>query len=691
MTQLDPLLPEAQVDPDTRPAVDWMADPWDATDQTGSIERLRGERRTVKWVVWASMAVGVVAILLAGAVGWWYLGKINPEGAAGPVQSFTVNEGDDLESVSQRLADDGLISDPGIFEWYVEREGGLELTPGYYEIRPSDHMGNVLGRLRTPPGQTYTKVTFPEGFTLTRMADRLDTSVPRLSAEGFLEASTDGTIRSSFQPPGVTSLEGMLFPDTYQVSNAESEGQVIERMIALMERVADQEDIENRSRALGVTPYEALIVASMIEREAKVPEDRAKISRVIYNRLGLSLLAPDDPIRLQIDATVLYGAELAGLDPDLSFAELRVIDGPYNTYSATWTAADADRQPGSCIDRGGAEPGAESVRRRPDLRRARRAHQLRVHLLRDRRRGRAPRVRVGGLAARAQRRTRTPGRPAVSRRPVAALIGSPVEHSLSPVIHQAAFDAADIAWTYVAFDVAAGHGAEAIAAMRVLGLAGMSVTMPHKHDVAAAVDRLDPAAEALRSVNTVSWDGDELVGSSTDGAGFVSSLAADGVEVAGLNVAVIGAGGAARSVIDALGRAGAASIRVINRTAERAESACQLAAVASVGTPADIGRADIVVNASSVGMGVDPASAAASDLPCDPTLVHAEQTIVDLVYHPLQTAWLLRAGQAGARTIDGLGMLIHQAALQQAAWLGEYPDVDVMRRAAESALGTRQP
>ncbi len=330
MTQLDPLLPEAQIDPDARPAVDWASDPWDATDRTGSVERLRGERRTVKWLVWASMAVAVVAILVAGAVGWWYLGKINPEGAAGDVQSFTVNEGDDLESVAVRLAEDGLVSDPGIFEWYVEREGGLELTPGYYEIRPDDHMGNVLGRLRTPPGQTYTKVTFPEGFTLARMGDRLDTSVPRLTAEGFLEASTDGSIRSPWQPLTVNSLEGMLFPDTYQVSNAESEGQVIERMVAMMERVGDQEDIVNRSRALGVTPYQAMIIASMIEREAKVPEDRAKISRVIYNRLFLNALG--DPIPLQIDATVLYGRDQAGLDPELSFAELRQIDGPYNTY-----------------------------------------------------------------------------------------------------------------------------------------------------------------------------------------------------------------------------------------------------------------------------------------------------------------------------------------------------------------------
>lgn len=279
----------------------------------------------------------------------------------------------------------------------------------------------------------------------------------------------------------------------------------------------------------------------------------------------------------------------------------------------------------------------------------------------------------------------------MSRRRVAALIGSPVAHSLSPVIHQAAFDHAGVDWNYAAFDVAAGDAADAVAAMRVLGIAGMSVTMPHKHAVAAAVDRLDPAAEALRSVNTVSWDAGVLVGSSTDGAGFVASLADEGIGVAGATIAVLGAGGAARSVIDALGRAGANSIRVINRTPERAESACELAAVAAVGTSDDIATADIVVNASSVGMGVDPAAAGAGDLPCDPALLDAGQVAVDLVYHPLQTAWLARFEQVGVRTVGGLGMLIHQAALQQLTWLGRLPDVGVMRRAAEAELRNRQP
>jgi shikimate dehydrogenase len=269
---------------------------------------------------------------------------------------------------------------------------------------------------------------------------------------------------------------------------------------------------------------------------------------------------------------------------------------------------------------------------------------------------------------------------------LAALIGSPVAHSLSPVIHRAAFDAAGVDWSYVAFDVAPGRAADAIAAMRVLGIAGLSVTMPHKRHVAEAVDRLEPAAQALQSVNTVSWDGDLLVGSSTDGAGFVASLSEAGVDVAGARVVVIGAGGAGRAVIDAVGRAGSGDIAVLNRTRDHAERAATLAAVASVGDPSSVTRADIVVNATSVGMGASAASADPAHFPCDPHLLRADQVVVDLVYHPLCTAWMTAAASVGARTIDGLGMLVHQAALQQQRWLGSSPDPAVMRAAALAHL-----
>jgi UPF0755 protein len=325
VTQLDPLLPEAEVDPDDHPAIDWPTDPWDETDQTGMVERLRRQTRPLKWTVYTLLVLGLVVILIAGAVGWWYLGKINPEGSAGDVQNFTVAAEDDIDSLSQRLEDDGLISDAGVFRWYVERNGGLEITPGFYQIRPDDHMGNVLGRLRTPPGETYTKVTFPEGFTVDRMGRRLDATVVRMNEDEFVAAANDPTVRTAWRPPGIASLEGMLFPDTYQVSNAESEEQVVERMVTLMERVGNQEDIEVRAPVLGRTPYEILTIASIIEREAKIPEDRAKISRVIHNRLFIQM-------PLQVDASVLYGRDLAGIDPDTPFSQLRDIDTPYNTY-----------------------------------------------------------------------------------------------------------------------------------------------------------------------------------------------------------------------------------------------------------------------------------------------------------------------------------------------------------------------
>lgn len=269
---------------------------------------------------------------------------------------------------------------------------------------------------------------------------------------------------------------------------------------------------------------------------------------------------------------------------------------------------------------------------------------------------------------------------------LAAVIGHPVAHSLSPVIHRAAFEAAGLDWGYAAFDVAPGAGADAVAAMRVLGIGGLSVTMPHKDAVAAAVDRLDDAARALGAVNTVSWDDDVLVGSSTDGDGFVASLAEAGVGVSGARCAVIGAGGAARSVIDALGRAEVESIAVVNRTVERAAAAARLTARAAVATPSEIAGVDIVVNATSVGMGVDVTAAGADDLPCDPDLIGDHQTVADLVYHPLETAWLAAARDRGARAVDGLGMLVHQAALQQLIWTGAHPDTTAMRAAAESHL-----
>ena len=332
MTQLDPLLPEAEVDAEDRPAIDWPTDPWDNADRTGTVERLRRQTRPLKWTIYTLLCLSIVAIMIAGAVGWWYLQRINPPGDAGPVEGFTVVEGETLETLAGHLEEEGFVSDAGVFIQYVENKGGFDIVPGFYELRPDDHMGNVMGRLGVPPAQTSRSVTFPEGFTLAQMARRVDTEFETLSSDGFTTA-TEQDYTSLWEPEGgASSLEGLLFPDTYEVSNADSESQVIERMIGLMERVGKQEDIVAKGAALGRTPYEILIIASMIEKEAKVPEDRAKISRVIHNRLFVSANNLEDPFELQIDAAVLYGRNQLGIDPDTPFSELRQIPSDWNTY-----------------------------------------------------------------------------------------------------------------------------------------------------------------------------------------------------------------------------------------------------------------------------------------------------------------------------------------------------------------------
>lgn len=263
---------------------------------------------------------------------------------------------------------------------------------------------------------------------------------------------------------------------------------------------------------------------------------------------------------------------------------------------------------------------------------------------------------------------------------LAAVIGHPVRHSLSPAIHTAAFAAAGLDWTFVALEVAPGEGAAAVRAMQVLGIGGLAVTTPHKADVAAAVDEVDPAASALGSVNTVVLrDDGSTFGASTDGSGFVESLRAAGHDPAEREIAVVGAGAAARSVIDALDRAGASRITVINRSAASAERAAALSDRASVAPPAAIAAADLVVNATSVGMGT-------RELPFDVSLLHPGQVVADLVYHPLDTALLLAAAEIGAATVDGLGMLVHQAALQQQLWTGVLPDPAILRLAAQAQL-----
>lgn len=264
---------------------------------------------------------------------------------------------------------------------------------------------------------------------------------------------------------------------------------------------------------------------------------------------------------------------------------------------------------------------------------------------------------------------------------VAAVIGHPVQHSRSPAIANAAFAAARADWTFVALDVAPGDAEAAVHAARVLGFGGLMVTMPHKAEVIPALDDLTPAARALGAVNSIFRDGDRLVGDNTDGPGLVAALASEGVAVEGARCAVVGAGGAARSIAWALGDAGAGDVVVVNRTRSRAEVAAALAGpVGRIGSVDDITGVDVVINATSVGMGAP--EGAAGPLPVPAETIGEGQIVLDAVYQPLETPLLRAAAAAGARPIDGLGMLVHQAAISIRRWIGTEPDITTMTEAA---------
>ncbi len=274
---------------------------------------------------------------------------------------------------------------------------------------------------------------------------------------------------------------------------------------------------------------------------------------------------------------------------------------------------------------------------------------------------------------------------------VVGIIGDPVRHSLSPLLHNAAFDALGLDWVSVAFPVAAGRVADALAGMRALGVTGLSVTMPHKQDAAALVDECTTVAQRLGAVNCITATDGYLVGDSTDGAGFIDALRrGTGFDPAGRRCVVAGAGGAARAVVMALADAGAAEVVVVNRSpAGAAEAAALAGPQGRVGSADDIAGAELVVQATPVGMsGAGATGAGGSPTPFDPVHLHRGQLVADLVYHPAVTPVLAAAEARGAQTFGGLGMLVHQAALAIERWTGQAPPLEAMWAAA---VGGREP
>ena len=275
---------------------------------------------------------------------------------------------------------------------------------------------------------------------------------------------------------------------------------------------------------------------------------------------------------------------------------------------------------------------------------------------------------------------------------ICGIIGDPIEHSMSPVMHNAAFQALGLDYVYLPFHVRREELPGAIAGIRALNVVGLNVTIPHKEAVILLLDRLEPLAEKMGAVNTIVNEGGLLTGHNTDAPGFLQALRSKGIDPEGKSILILGAGGASKGISFILAEAGA-SLVILNRTVTRAEElASQIAqyyhrrpealTLSEENLARGLDGADILVNTTSVGM-----VPYVNQTPMPANLLNPNLVVCDIVYNPLETRLLKEAKAAGARTIDGLNMLVWQGALAFEKWTGQKAPFEIMKQAAVKALG----
>ena len=277
----------------------------------------------------------------------------------------------------------------------------------------------------------------------------------------------------------------------------------------------------------------------------------------------------------------------------------------------------------------------------------------------------------------------------------AGIFGYPIGHSVSPAMHRAAFARAGIDATYAAWETPPDALADAVANLRGDEYLGANVTVPHKRAVMAHLDEIDEAAREIGAVNTIVNRDGRLFGTNTDAYGFLESLRVEsGFDPRGADATLIGAGGAARAAAHALAGAGVRSLAIANRTPQRA--AALASEIVELGVPARgiglddpdfanaCGGAALIVNSSSVGMLGGPAEGAS---PVPSGKIMPGCVVYDMVYNPMETPLLAQAAAAGAQTVGGLPMLVHQGAAAWKKWTKQDAPIEVMLEAAKEALG----
>ena len=285
------------------------------------VESFEVRHRRPVWLTWLVVVV-VVALVVGGLGVFWVRRQINPGGRPGPAVAVSIPPRSSTGRIASILGHAGVIHSPTIFRFYVKIKGVGPLLPGSYRLSKNSKYDDVIAALEKGPPIELHRFTIPEGFTLAEMAARVG-ALPGRSASRFVAAATDGAVHSPYQPPGSNNLEGLLFPATYDVRPDEDEVSIVQRMVDAFDEQASALGLTQAAAALGVTQYQVVIVASMVEREAKLDADRGPIASVMYNRIKKGM-------PLQVDAALLYGEHLT--DPHQ--LDLKA-DTPYNTYKYT--------------------------------------------------------------------------------------------------------------------------------------------------------------------------------------------------------------------------------------------------------------------------------------------------------------------------------------------------------------------
>jgi len=272
-----------------------------------------------------------------------------------------------------------------------------------------------------------------------------------------------------------------------------------------------------------------------------------------------------------------------------------------------------------------------------------------------------------------------------------ALIGDPVEHSLSPVMHNAAFQLLGLNYVYLCLRVRSVGLGRAIEGVKSLDLLGFNVTIPHKVAVMTYLDEIDPLAKDIGAVNTVVNRDGRLVGYNTDGLGGLRALEEAGVTLTGKKVVLLGAGGAARALsfsiapladlLVILNRTEAKAVTLASNLRRRLDKKILSGTLTRDTLLTEMADADVLINSTSVGM-----HPKREECVVDEDLLHSRMTVFDAVYNPIETRLLREAKSVGAKTVGGLSMLVHQGALAFKIWTGVTPPIEVMSRAVEAAV-----